>query len=44
MGIPPVVSSANTESAVLRADDAAVEIRNALIEDLRRAAELSNRG
>jgi uracil-DNA glycosylase len=30
-------------SAVLRADDAAIEIRNALIADLRRAAQLSKR-
>jgi uracil-DNA glycosylase family protein len=31
-------------SAVLRADDQAIEIRNALIEDLRRAGELARHG
>jgi DNA polymerase len=41
-GVPAMVTY--HPSAVLRADDAAIEIRNALIEDLRRAAELCTSG
>jgi uracil-DNA glycosylase len=41
-GVPAMVTY--HPSAVLRADDAAIEIRNALIEDLRRAVEFCTSG